>query len=69
LDEKTEIQDFFTSAEIDHEQRKVNLRFWDDEKNEYRTGTFYRPNMQFPIVKITEDDIIYGELTIECIEY
>lgn len=69
LSEKTEIQEFFTSAEIDHEQRKINLRFWDDENNVYRTGTFYRPNMQFPIVKITEDDIIYGELTIECIEY
>jgi hypothetical protein len=69
LDEKMEIQQFFTDAEIDPEQRKVNLRFWDDEKNEYRTGTFYRPNMPFPIIKITDDDIVYGELTIDCIEY
>jgi hypothetical protein len=69
LAEKKEIQEFFTSAETNHEQRKVNLKFWDDENNEYKTGTFYRPNMPFPIVKITEDDIIYGELTIECIEY
>lgn len=69
LEDKILIQRFFEDAEIDHEQRKVNLQFWDDEKNEYRTGTFYRPNMQFPITKITEDDIIYGELTIECIEY
>ena len=69
LEDKVEIQRFFTSAELDAEQRKVNLRFWDDEHNEYKTGTFYRPNMQFPIVKITDNDIIYGELTIECIEY
>lgn len=69
LDEKMEIQDFFTSVETDPAQRKVNLKFWDDENNEYKTGTFYRPNMKFPIVKITDDDIIYGELTIECIEY
>lgn len=69
LSEKAEIQDFFTSAEIDPEQRKINIKFWDDEKNMYRTGTFYRPNMQFPIIRITDDDIIYGELTIECIEY
>lgn len=69
LNEKMEIQELFTNYEIDKEQRKVNIRFWDDEHNEYKTGTFYRPNMQFPIVKITEDDIIYGELTIECIEY
>lgn len=69
LADKMEIQKFFTDAEIDHEQRKVNLKFWDDENNEYKTGTFYRPNMQFPIVKITDDDIVYGDLTIECIEY
>jgi hypothetical protein len=69
LDDKIEIQKFFTDFELDKEQRKINLRFWDDEHNEYKTGTFYRPNMQFPIIKITDDDIIYGELTIECIEY
>lgn len=69
LDDKIAIQQFFTDYEIDKEQRKVNLKFWDDEKNEYKTGTFYRPNMPFPIVKITDDDIIYGELTIDCIEY
>lgn len=69
LAEKVEIQKIFTDYEVDAAQRKVNIKFWDDEKNEYKTGTFYRPNMQFPIVKITDNDIIYGELTIECIEY
>jgi fructose-1,6-bisphosphatase len=69
LEDKIEIQAFFTNNELDHEQRKINLKFWDDENNEYKTGTFYRPNMPFPIIKITDDDIIYGELTIECIEY
>ena len=69
LEDKIEIQKFFTDYEIDNEQRKINLEFWDDEKNEYKKGTFYRPNMPFPIIKITDDDIIYGELTIDCIEY
>ena len=69
LEDKIIIQKFFTDYEIDKEQRKVNLRFWDDENNAYKTGTFYRPNMPFPIIKITDDDIVYGELTIDCIEY
>lgn len=69
LDDKMEIQQFFTNAELDTTQRKINIKFWDDENNTYKTGTFYRPNMKFPIVKITDDDIVYGELTIECIEY
>ena len=69
LEDKKAIQDFFTEAEIDREQRKINLKYWDDELNDYKTGTFYRPNMPFPIIKITENDIIYGELQIDLIEY
>ena len=69
LSQKKEIQEFFTNAESDHTQRKVELEFWNDEDNEYKTGYFYRPDMNFPIYKITDDDILYRELTIECVEY
>lgn len=69
LSEKQEIQQFFYDAEIDHDQRKVYLIFWNDETNSYDTGYFYRPNMEFVIKKITETDIIYKELKLEFIEY
>lgn len=69
LAEKEEIQQFFTSSETDRNQRKIQLTFWNDEDNEYKTGYFYRPNMTFKIYKITDDDIIYDEMSFELIEY
>lgn len=69
LNEKIEIQECLTAAEIDHEQRKIVVKYWDDEHNKYEIGTFYRPNMNFPIIRVTNNDIIYGELTLEFIEY
>ena len=58
LEEKMEIQSFFTSGESDNHQRKINLQYWNDETNQYETADFYRPDSQFPIRKITSDDII-----------
>lgn len=69
LADKQIIQQFFTDAEVDHEQRKIQLEFWNDDTNSYDTGYFYRPNMHFPIKKVTATDIIYKQLTIELVEY
>lgn len=69
LDDKMAIQSFFTDAEIDHAERKVQLEVWNDEDNNYKTGYFYRPNMDFKIRSITDTDIIYESLTIDLIEY
>lgn len=73
LDDKMFIQKWFGDAEEPtqeaHEQRKVEIEFWDDEENIYKTGYFYRPNMKFQIVHLTDTDIIYKELQFELIEY
>lgn len=69
LADKQAIQTFFTSSESDPNQRKIQLTFWNEENNDYATGYFYRPNMPFKIYKITEDDIIYDEMSFELIEY
>ena len=52
-----------------HEQRKIQLEFWDDEENAYKTGYFYVPNIEYSILRITEDSIRYKEITIKFIEY
>lgn len=72
LADKIAIQTFFTSAEEDaeaHHQRKVQLTYWNDETNQYETAYFYRPDVTFPIVKVLDDDIIYGALKFEFVEY
>ena len=67
--EKQEIQDFFVNHEINHDERKLPLTFWNDESNSYKTGYFYRPNMSFTIEKVLENDIIYAEFTFDLVEY
>ena len=69
LAEKQEIQTFFTASETDPNQRKIQLTFWNEESNSYQTGYFYRPNMPFKVYKITDNDIIYDEMSFELIEY
>ena len=69
LRDKQAIQSWISGATVDVHQRKVHIKFWDDENNQYKTGYFYIPNMNFPIKRITENDIIYGEIDITFIEY
>lgn len=69
LEEKMEIQNFFTSGESDNHQRKINLEYWNDETNQYETADFYRPDIQFPIRKILDNDIIYGSMKFDFVEY
>lgn len=72
LDEKIEIQNFFLNAEEDDEarhQRKVQLEYWNDETNQYETSYFYLPDIEFPIRKIQGNDIIYGSLKFDFVEY
>lgn len=71
--EKQEIQRFFEYGESlpggSSIERKIQLTFWNDETNSYDTGYFYRPNMEFPILKIMENDIIYDKLSFSFVEY
>lgn len=77
LDEKMEIQKFFTDAEENtdeaHLQRKVQLQYWNEETNQYETAYFYRPDLQFPILLVidkgNDSDIIYGGLKLDFVEY
>lgn len=69
LAEKEEIMSFFTDSEVDSAQRKIQLEYWNDATSEYKTGYFYRPNMPFKIIKISDTNVWYDSMTIECIEY
>lgn len=68
LAEKMELQSWLYRAESNHEQRNIQIQFWNDETNSYDSGVFYRPNMEFPIIRVEGDDIIYDELTVKFIE-
>lgn len=78
LADKKKIQKFFTDniypntqekASESASQRRIKLKYWNDESNEYKTGVFYRTDIQFTIKKITSNDIIYDVMKIELVEY
>lgn len=69
LEDKIIIQTFFTSHEVNAEERKIQITYWNDEENTYKTGYFYRPNATFKISHITDDTIFYKGIKIELIEY
>lgn len=69
LKDKIAIQKFFTDNENNKAQRRVTLRYWNDEENKYDTGDFYRTDTKFTIKKITDDTIIYDAIEIQLVEY
>ena len=51
------------------DERKITVQYWDDEWSDYKTETFYLPDIEFTIKSITASNIYYGELELELIEY
>lgn len=69
LDEKIAILKWFTDHESDTKQRKITIKFWQDDVSEYKTATFYRSNTTFKIQGLSETDIRYGSADFSLIEY
>ena len=69
LAEKQEIQAFFNGAMTNVRERKVSLTYWNDESNAYATGSFYIPDVTYPIKRIEADNIVYDSVEYHLIEY
>lgn len=69
LKDKIAIQNWFTEKEVNSTERKIQLTFWNEETNDYDTGYFYRPNMEFKIKSIIGNDIIYDSMQFDFVEY
>lgn len=52
-------------------ERKLLLYYYDIESDDYKEGTFYMPDIQFPIVRVdnVKNVVYYGETRIAFIEY
>lgn len=69
LKQVDELQNFFLEHETNATERKITLYFWNTETMSYDHGDFYRPNMPFPIKKITRTNMQFGELKLDFVEY
>lgn len=61
----------FRSKWTNKRERKINLQYYDMETNSYKTGSFYMPDIKFPIERIDLETnlVYYGETRIAFIEY
>ena len=69
LAEKQEIQAFFNGAMTNARERKIILTYWNDEDNMYKMGSFYIPDVTYPIKRIMGNDIVYDSVEYHLIEY
>ena len=72
LADMARVRDLFNRAFVLPAQRKLVIKYWDDEIMQYRTDvTVYMPDTQYPIIDINSKskDILYGSTTFEFVEY
>lgn len=71
LAKKKRLQAIINAATIDKDQRKVEVTYWNDEEEKYKTGEFYLPDIKYNIHTVNEDarDIEYKSMQIKLIQY
>lgn len=64
LKDKEEFASYFLP-----DRETVSVRYWNDERHEYITGTFYVPDIEYQVYRIKEDDVEYFPIRVAFIEY
>lgn len=71
LSQMSRIRRCLNLAMDNSQQRRLTVRYWDDELLDYRTSDFYIPDLTYEIIKIdTKNSTIkYAPLKLTFIEY
>lgn len=69
LDELAEIRGIINEALIDEKERKLNVKYWNDEYLRYETMTCYMPDIDYTIKEETSGTLLYEPLRLAFIEY
>ena len=69
LEDKINLQKIINYSIVNDAQRKCFVEYWDDEENNYNSGYFYIPDIEYNIMDASNTDIIYSPISIELIEY
>lgn len=62
--DKEELQSYFLPN-----RKEVTVEYWNDERNEYVTGVFYVPDIEYQVYRIVGSDREYFPIRIAFIEY
>lgn len=67
---KIALMGLFRTHFIVEKERKLNVTYYDPETSEYKTGTFYMPDIQFPLYTVDEQGVLwYDSFRVAFIEY
>ena len=61
--------DLIKAQFTDAQQRKLTLKYYDNESDSYKTGDFYMPDVQYPIMRVDGNTIHYDSIRLAFIEY
>lgn len=66
-----QMMSFIRERYVDENEKKVLLEFYCPDTNSYKTGEFYIPDMEFPIMRVDleKNKVFYNSFTLEFIEY
>lgn len=69
--ELASLMSFITSHYVSAKEKKIYLRYYCPDIDDYKTGYFYIPDIEYPItmVDVANHLIRYGQFTLEFIEY
>lgn len=66
LEEKKALLEYFPNRK---DKPKLSVEYWNDERNEYTTGEFYVPDIQFKLLAIMGKSLLYRPFRVALIEY
>lgn len=69
LSDKEDMFNTINTGLINSNKKSYNIVYWNDDTSSYRQGKFYMPNVEYPIRRISDTDIIYEPIRIAFIEY
>lgn len=71
LNEMSKVRGIFNRAFTSRLQRRLKIKYWNDETMDYREATAYMPDTVYTFIDIdsSSKDILYGPATFEFIEY
>lgn len=67
--EMNALMSFIRSHYVKESEKKLSIRFYRPDKDDYATAYFYMPDLEFPIRRIDGNTIYYNSMTLEFIGY
>lgn len=71
LGEKIVLKAIIDAGIVNKTERKVSVTYWNSEDMDYKSGTFYMPDIEYTISHVDQNrfNIVYEPFEIQLIEY